>query len=103
MLLRGGNRGNVEGLRKGSQHRDGFYEAEKKIVKEDNPLYESLLGKLRSYPELKSVLYELLFNGRAIPYTATSDYIKDAAMFGFIKNERKTFVAVFYYIVKKLI
>lgn len=72
--------------------RAGFYEAEKRIVKEDNPLYESLLGKLKLYPELKTVLYELLFNGRTIPYTATSDYIKDAAMFGFIKNENDTAV-----------
>lgn len=72
--------------------RNGFYEAEKRIVKEDNPLYESLLGKLRLYPELKTVLYELLFNGRSIPYIATSDYIKDAAMFGFIKNENDTAV-----------
>ena len=72
--------------------RDGFYEAEKRIVKEDNPLYESLLGKLKLYPELKTILYELLFSGRVIPYTATNDYIKDAAMFGFIKNENDTVV-----------
>ena len=70
----------------------GFYEAEKQIVKEDNPLYESLLGKLELYPELKSVLYSLLFNGRPIPYVATNPYIKDAAMFGFIKNENDTAV-----------
>ncbi|HJA66367.1 hypothetical protein B5F07_19570 [Lachnoclostridium sp. An169] len=72
--------------------RDEFYEAEKRIVKEDNPLYESLLGKLKLYPELKTILYELLFSGRVIPYTATNDYIKDAAMFGFIKNENDTVV-----------
>ena len=70
----------------------GFYEAEKRLVKEDNPLYESLLGKLRLYPELRTVLYELLFNGRPIPYVATNPYIKDAAMFGFIRNEHDTAV-----------
>ncbi|MCD7817833.1 MAG: ATP-binding protein, partial [Lachnospiraceae bacterium] len=68
--------------------KDGFYEAEKRIVKEDNPLYESLMGKLESYPELRTVLYELLFNGKSIPYVATSPYIKDAAMFGFIRCEK---------------
>ena len=72
--------------------REGFFEAEKILVKEDNPLYESLLGRLKLYPELRAVLYELLFNGRPIPYTATSDYIKDAAMFGFIRNENDTVV-----------
>ncbi|MCD8155022.1 MAG: ATP-binding protein [Clostridiales bacterium] len=67
--------------------KEGFYEAEKRIVKEDNPLYESLMGKLEYYPELRTVIYELLFNGKPIPYVATSPYIKDAAMFGFIRNE----------------
>ena len=55
--------------------RAGFYEAEKRIVKEDNPLYESLLGKLRLYHELRKVLYDRLFNGRSFPYTVTSDHI----------------------------
>lgn len=66
---------------------EGFYEAEKRIVKEDNSLYESLMRKLELYPELRTVLYELLFNGRQIPYVATNVYMKDAAMFGFIRNE----------------
>ncbi len=52
----------------------------------------SLMGKLELYPELRTVLYELLFNGKPIPYVATSSYIKDAAMFGFIKNENDTAV-----------
>ncbi|MCD7814160.1 MAG: AAA family ATPase [Lachnospiraceae bacterium] len=70
--------------------RDGFHEALKRIIKEDNPLYESILGKLRLYPELKAFLQELLFNGIPIPYVATSPYIKDAAMFGFIRNVNET-------------
>ena len=65
----------------------GFYEAEKKLVKEDNPLYQSLIGKLKQYPVLKTLAGELLFNGRTVAYTATADYIKDAAMYGFIRNE----------------
>lgn len=66
---------------------DGFYEAEKMVVKEDNTLYQSLLGKLKIYPQLRIILSDLLFRGRSIPYVATADYIRDAAMFGFIKNE----------------
>ncbi len=67
--------------------KDGFYEAEKRLVKEDNPLFESLVDKLETYPELKKVISDLLFNGVSIPYIATSPHIKDAAMFGFIKND----------------
>lgn len=65
----------------------GFYEAEKILVKEDNTLYESLIGKLELFPELRSMLYDLLFQGKEVPYVATNAYIKDAAMFGFIRNE----------------
>lgn len=70
----------------------GFYEAEKMIVKEDNTLYQSLIRKLKLYPELSTVLYELLFTGKMIPYISTNDYMKDAAMFGFIKNDHDTAV-----------
>lgn len=70
----------------------GFFEAEKMLVKENNSLYQSLIGKLAAYPELRTVLYELLFNGRPIPYVATNSYIEIAAMFGFIKNVEDTAV-----------
>ena len=66
---------------------DGFREAVKLLIKEDNPLFESLIGKLTTYPELRPLLQELLFNGNAIPYVATAPYIKDAAMYGFIRNQ----------------
>lgn len=67
--------------------KNGFLEAEKILVKENNALYQSLIGKLIDYPELRSVLYDLLFQGRPIPYITTNSYIEMAAMFGFIKNE----------------
>ncbi len=70
----------------------GFFEAEKMLVKENNPLYQSLIDKLYSYPELKTVLYELLFNGKSIPYISTNSYIETAAMFGFIRNVNDTVV-----------
>ena len=72
--------------------REGFFEAEKMLVKENNPLYQSLTGKLASYPELRTVLYDLLFTGRSIPYVSTNNYIETAAMFGFIKNMNDTAV-----------
>lgn len=67
--------------------REGFMEAEKRLVNENNTLYRSLIGKLADYPALKSVLHEFLFAGKPIPYIATNDYIDIAAMFGFIKND----------------
>ena len=65
----------------------GFLEAEKLLMNDKNTLFESLVNKLTDYPELKDVLYELLFTGKAIPYNPLNKYIETAEMFGFIKNE----------------
>ncbi|MCD8118223.1 MAG: ATP-binding protein [Lachnospiraceae bacterium] len=70
----------------------GIREAIKRVIKEDNPLYESMMGKLVKYPELRSLLQEVLFNGQTVLYASTASYIKDAAMFGFIRNENETVV-----------
>ncbi|MBR1865567.1 MAG: AAA-like domain-containing protein [Lachnospiraceae bacterium] len=67
--------------------KSGLLEAVKLLVSENNMLYQSLVGKLTDYPELRNVLYELLFAGRPIPYVSLNQYIEVAAMFGFIKNE----------------
>ena len=66
--------------------RPGFIEAEKLLLTENNTLFQSLTGKLADYPGLRRVLYDLLFNGRPIPYVPQNQYIDVAAMFGFIKN-----------------
>lgn len=72
--------------------KEGVYEAERMLVKEDNTLYQSMIRKLKLYPELRKMLYELLFTGKSIPYTATNASMKDAVMFGFIRNEKDTAV-----------
>ncbi len=82
--------------------KEGFLEAEKRIVKEDNTLYQSLIGKLEQYKELKTVLYELLFTGKSIPYISTSGYIQVATMFGFVRNEKDT-VVIFNRIFEKVL
>lgn len=65
----------------------GFLEAVKILLSEKNTLFESLVNKLTDYPELKNVLYELLFTGKAILYNPLNKYIETAEMFGFIKHE----------------
>ncbi|MCD8011108.1 MAG: ATP-binding protein [Lachnospiraceae bacterium] len=68
----------------------GFQAAMKILLEEPNPLYHSLKRKLEDYPELRKVLYDLLFTGKPVPYTSMTDYIEEAAMFGFIKNVNGT-------------
>lgn len=72
--------------------KDGLIEAEKLLVAENNTLFQSLTGKLTDYPQLRFVLYQLLFTGRPIPYVPQNPYIDAAQMFGFIKNDNGTAV-----------
>ncbi len=72
--------------------KEGIHEAEMMLIKEDNTLYQSMIRKLKIQPELLTILYELIFVGNSILYTATNDHIKDAVMFGFIRNEKDTAV-----------
>ena len=65
----------------------GFLEAVRILLSEKNMLFESLREKLESYQELNSMLYSLLFTGKAIVYNYYEASIDIATMFGFVKNE----------------
>lgn len=67
--------------------RAGFLEAVKMLLGEKNTLFESLIGKLNTYPELKSLLHSMLFQGQNILYNPDSEAIDIAIMFGFVKEE----------------
>lgn len=70
----------------------GFLEAVKILLSEKNTLFESLVNKLTDYPELRVMLYNLLFTGKGIPYSPMAKSIEAAEMFGFIKNENENAV-----------
>lgn len=65
----------------------GVLEAVKILLSENNPLFESLTGKLKDYPELKRIMYRILFEGQSIGYNPDDFAIGIARMFGFIKVE----------------
>lgn len=62
-------------------------EAVKRILSEKNTLFESLTNKLDDYPQLREVLYSLLFTGKNIVYNPDDEAIDMAVMFGFVKND----------------
>lgn len=68
--------------------KNGFLEAVKRILSEQNTLFESLTEKLLSYPELNMMLRELLFTGKTIAYNFYEPVINIATMFGFVKNDQ---------------
>ena len=67
--------------------KQGFHEAVRMLLSEKNTLFESLIGKLKDYPELNGMLRSLLFSGRSIAYNADETAIDIATMFGFIKKQ----------------
>lgn len=67
--------------------KDGFLEAVKILLNEKNPLFGSLVAKLSEYPELREMLYSLLFQGNSIIYHPLNPAIEVGEMLGFIKNE----------------
>ena len=66
----------------------GFHEAVKMVLSEKNTLFESLINKLSDYPELRNIVYTILFNGKDVPYNSLNKSIEVAEMFGFIKNSQ---------------
>lgn len=67
--------------------KNGFNEAVRMLLSEQNTLFESLSQKLTSYPELNTMLRSLLFTGKNIVYNFYEPAINIATMFGFVKNQ----------------
>ena len=62
----------------------------KELVTESNTLFDDMVKKLDEYPELKKMLYMILFRGEKIPYNADVYAVNMGTMFGFLKNDQKT-------------
>ncbi len=70
--------------------KNGVLEAVKRLLSEKNPLFESLTGKLNDFPELKNMIFQLLFRGQAIAYNADDAITDMLIMFGFAKVKQGT-------------
>lgn len=68
----------------------GLLEAVKMLLSEKNSLFDSLNRKLSDYPELKEMIYLLLFQGQTITYNADDSATNMLIMFGFVKMEQGT-------------
>lgn len=80
--------GGVDGLKKPEAWtKNGFLEAVKILLSEKNTLFETLINKVLDYPELRKMLYTMLFAGDVISFNHDNSVIDIANMFGFVKNE----------------
>ena len=65
---------------------DGILEAVKYIISEKNTLFDSLMGKIRSFDDLRSQLKEILFNGESVAFMQYNKQQEQLIMYGFIIN-----------------
>ncbi len=76
--------------KKSAWTKEGVQEAVKQLISEKNTLFESLIGRLNAYQDLKEMIYFLLFQGQAILYNADDTAMDLLLMFGFAKTENGT-------------
>lgn len=65
----------------------GIDEAVKRILSEDNTLFDSLMGKLYNYPELRQQLRDILLKGETIANLPDDEAQQQLRMYGFIRND----------------
>ena len=65
----------------------GVADAVKDLLKEPNPLFDDMRKKISDDPELRKILYAILFRGESYPYNPDNYAIDVGTMFGFIKEE----------------
>ena len=67
--------------------KQGVSDAVKILLREANPLFDDLRKKITDYPELRAMLYAILFRGESYPYNPDNFAIDIGTMFGFIKEK----------------
>lgn len=67
--------------------KEGILSAVKMLLEDTNPLFQSLMNKLKQFPELNHVILQLLFQGKSIAYNPDDTAVQNARMFGFVKVE----------------
>lgn len=65
----------------------GVTEAVKIILHDRNTLFDSLIKQVESYPELKKLLWSILFEGKDYSYGMMFDTIRLAEMLGFVREK----------------
>ena len=70
--------------------KQGILEAVRQILTMPSTLFDDMVKKLADFPELKHMLKEILFHGRAYAYERENPLINLGVMFGFLKSQSHT-------------
>lgn len=66
--------------------RNGVVEAVRILLSEQNSLFDDMRKKLSDFPELRTMFYEILYNGKEFPYNYYQYATDLAKMFGYITD-----------------
>ncbi len=66
---------------------EGIAEAVKSLLNVNVPLFGSMMRHIHEYPELKKLLYVMLFQGERVAYNPDNRTIELAHMFGYVTND----------------
>lgn len=67
--------------------RDGVAEAVKMLLKINTPLFDNMVKQLDQYQELRTMIQEILYQGRQVPFSPLVKEVNLGVMFGFLKEE----------------
>lgn len=67
---------------------EGIAEAVKLLLKENTPLFDSMVKQLDTYQELRDMLKGILYQGKQILFSPAEKPISLGIMFGFLKEEK---------------
>ncbi len=65
----------------------GILDAVRGVVSESNSLFDDMAKKVKDYSGLRSLLYDILFCGKSIPYNMGAELVSIGTMFGFLKDD----------------
>jgi len=66
---------------------EGIRQAIKLLLKEENPLFQSLIKNLTSNQELYNLVYRLIMNDFRLPFNPDDQYVNLGARYGFFKDD----------------
>lgn len=65
----------------------GIRFAVKELLEETNTLFDDIVKKLNDFPELREMLFAVLFKGEKIPYNAYHRAVSIGSQFGILRND----------------
>lgn len=68
--------------------KEGVLEAVKILLKENTPLFDSMVKQLDIYRDLRTMIEEILYQGKRVPFSPDVEAVNKGIMFGMLKEKK---------------